>query len=887
MNTWTQRSFAGGEISPAVGARADMVKYQTGLALCQNFIVERWGGVKNRTGTWLVGETKHTPGKVRLVPFVVDIQAEYLPTIQLSQNYLLEFGDHYVRVHHVGLRTFSADWAITNILQSSPCQVTAPGHTLANGDEVGIALVGGMDEINERYFKVANVSGNTFTLKHLGDGLVDVDSRGFGAYTSGGIVAKVLEYVTPWGEDDLEDLDLKQSGDILRVCHPDYPIYDISRLSASPLTFAIAPTTLGPTLATPAAPVAVGGAAAPPNYTYKVTAVKWQPYSESYGSVASNIVGKSAPATPVTVTWAAVAGADEYNVYREQNGAWYWIGNAGAGLTFLDEGGAPDFTGQPPEVRLEDDGNAFLNSVNHYPATLCFYQQRQGYAAPRANPARIMFSRTGEFANFSLDIPTRSDSPVTMELTGPQITRVRHMVDIGRLVIFTDTGEFVAEGDAAGVLTPFDINLRQEGYVGSAKLAPIVANGSVIYVQARGDIIREFSYEFQVDGYRGNDMTVFASHLFEDKTIQDWAFSQAPHPILWVVTSNGTLLGMTYMKEQSIWAWHQHNLGGKVEAVAVVPEMDAISNVSTDVLYVAIRRTLPGLAGLGGSERLYIERLAPAVSSSIDNINVDCSRNWWGRNGNAAVKLKVTNGVTWQRGEAMSVQVNVALFTPDLVGNEFWLFTLDGTGTEVIQVHCRITAYTSPTQVEVLTDRDVPVELQDVWTFSWSLAIKELGGLWHIEGERVSVKGAGKVLANPLNPQYAVFTVTNGRITLDNYSDVLHIGLPITSEIQTLDLDIAGPGDNAADKLNLVQGVTVIVKNTRGLWAGSNERLFEFKIREDEPYDDFVSPVTGKIDVNCDASWGNGRVRIVQIDPLPCNILGVIPAGISPIGSGG
>jgi hypothetical protein len=46
----TQRSFASGELSPALSARVDLPKYSLGLRTCRNFLVQKHGGVANRAG---------------------------------------------------------------------------------------------------------------------------------------------------------------------------------------------------------------------------------------------------------------------------------------------------------------------------------------------------------------------------------------------------------------------------------------------------------------------------------------------------------------------------------------------------------------------------------------------------------------------------------------------------------------------------------------------------------------------------------------------------------------------------------------------------------------------------------------------------------------------
>jgi hypothetical protein len=69
--------------------------------------------------------------------------------------------------------------AITNATQADPVVITSNGHGLSNGDSVFIQSVGGMTELNNNHYVVANKTTNTFEL-------AGVDGTGFTAYTSGG-----------------------------------------------------------------------------------------------------------------------------------------------------------------------------------------------------------------------------------------------------------------------------------------------------------------------------------------------------------------------------------------------------------------------------------------------------------------------------------------------------------------------------------------------------------------------------------------------------------------------------------------------------------------------------------------------------------------------------
>lgn len=86
-----QSTFTAGELSPALHARVDLAKYQTGLAIAKNAIVHAHGGISNRAGWEFITSTKNVTGKVRLVPFRFNTE--------VGNTYMLEFGNLYMRVH--------------------------------------------------------------------------------------------------------------------------------------------------------------------------------------------------------------------------------------------------------------------------------------------------------------------------------------------------------------------------------------------------------------------------------------------------------------------------------------------------------------------------------------------------------------------------------------------------------------------------------------------------------------------------------------------------------------------------------------------------------------------------------------------------------------------
>jgi hypothetical protein len=90
-------------------------------------------------------------------------------------------------------RISQATAAITAISQATPGVVTAPGHGFSNGHRAKITVVVGMTEVNDKVFTVAGVAGDDFALTDA-EG-VDVATGGYGAWISGGTVARAVGIV--------------------------------------------------------------------------------------------------------------------------------------------------------------------------------------------------------------------------------------------------------------------------------------------------------------------------------------------------------------------------------------------------------------------------------------------------------------------------------------------------------------------------------------------------------------------------------------------------------------------------------------------------------------------------------------------------------------------
>lgn len=863
MSTMSQRSFTGGEISAALFARVDQTKYQTGLKTCRNFFIMRHGGVTNRPGSQFISEVKDSSQRVRLIPFAFNTE----------QTYILEFGNQYIRIYRQRSQAYDRTLSVTGITQANPAVVTSLDHGISNGNEIHLSEIQGMTELNDQNFKVTGVTPDTFELNtRLG---VTVNSTGFSAYTSSGTLNRVYTLTSPYLEADLSTLQYTQSADVLTIVHPNYAPRELTRSGLTHTVWTLTPIEFKPKTVAPTGLSATLGSAGLHTFKYQVTAVDATTREESLGSSVFTLssAGTASGTAPHTISWAAVPNASEYNIYRESNGIYGFIGIAGTS-PFLDVGLTAETSDSVPTVR-----NPF-SGVDKYPGAVAYVQQRLLLAGSTSEPETVHGSRTGHFKNFTTSVPTQDDDAFSFTMAGRQVNRVRHLLDLGKLITFTTAGEWAIDGDQAGIIKPGEVNPKQYSYNGSTTLPPIVIGGNALYVQARGSIVRDLGYSSESESYRGSDLTVFSAHLFDGYQLIDWAYQQIPHSIVWAVRSDGTLLGLTYVREHQLWGWHRHDFpGGVVENVASVGEGDE------DAVYLVIKREI------NGETRRYIERLS---QRRVDDIRLatftDSHLSYDGRNQDTSHTMILTGGTTWGHYDGITIESSTSFFKDSDNGNEIHFNSSDGL------LKFRIMDVASPTEALGQALRTVPEELRNIETSSWARAVDEVSGLWHLEGERVSVLADGFVVSSPLNAAYESVTVSGGRVVLDHAYSVIHVGLPYVSDLESLDLDTA-QGETIADKKKRVSHLSVHVEASRGLFAGTKapsddavdplEGLYELKMRDEENYSDPVRVSTGVVSLLIEPQWNfQGRIFIRQIDPLPLSVLSLLPEGQFPFRGG-
>lgn len=315
------------------------------------------------------------------------------------------------------------------------------------------------------------------------------------------------------------------------------------------------------------------------------------------------------------ISWDAVVGANHYQVYRQRNGLYGLIGQVedegSARRGFTDRDHDIDLANQPPKIDESLSGTDYPQGVTHHEGRRCF-------GGTQLFPQQIWMTRSGTESDLSSSIPVRDADRLSFAIAAHEADWIQHLVSLGDLLALTNSSEYAVRSTEDSVITPTSIEAKWQSGRGASLVDPIVVDNQVVFAANRGGRILSVGYDLRARGFVPSDLSLRATHLFEALTIADSAISKAPHQILWFVSSNGGLLGLTFIPRQDVMGWHQHYTGTTFDDLDTIESVAAVTEGDEDVVYVVVRRTI------NGSPVRYIERMASWNETTLaDMVLVD------------------------------------------------------------------------------------------------------------------------------------------------------------------------------------------------------------------------------------------------------------------------
>jgi hypothetical protein len=254
------------------------------------------------------------------------------------------------------------------------------------------------------------------------------------------------------------------------------------------------------------------------------------------------------------------------------------------------------------------------------PGAVAFDAGRLCFAGTVSEPNRIYMSRppdsmTGKDRYTDFTAGENPADAIVLEENDMYGSRIQWIAANRRLLAATERATW---SDTGEVPTPaaFDMNIIE--YAGANSIQPRGTKEIMVYAGRSGTILRALVWNQTSEGSGFVDMDISerAAHLFT-AGIRDFAVSDYPYPVIWIVTKAGELMSCTVNIRAGVLAYARHPTNGYVEAITVVPEKTG------DVVFLVVKR-----GEIRNIEHLFFEDLVNADNTESHYVDAGESREY-------------------------------------------------------------------------------------------------------------------------------------------------------------------------------------------------------------------------------------------------------------------
>jgi hypothetical protein len=686
-----QTNFTSGEVTPMLKGRVDVERYYNGAQELQNFIVRPQGGVTRRSGTRFINEVKDQTKRCRLVTF----------EFSTTQAYILEFGEQYIRIY--------ANGGIVEDPPGTPVQVTSPYleselPSLYFAQSADVLYICHPNHQPRTLSRTSNVNWDIDLFVSLDGPYLDENTTDNEIAVSNvvdratitsteadfvvGDIGKYLEYDSGSGQKTIA----------LVTGFTDANTVTVQPLENVILEFE-APEVTDVSVAAGAGAYVVSNSAVFDStfvnrHIYVNIDSSWRKITAFPDGAVTTTATVGAPLTMVslvvgtgrltlsdrTITatltasdslWTSVDVGRLFRMRFTDEVVWAKVTAYSNTTTVSVELGGPMPLKERNGDEYKDDGktkdwkNGAWSETTGWPSVVIFHEQRLFFANTDNQTQTLWASKSGDFENFA---PTESDSTVaddsglTYTIASTRVNEIRWLDSGPSLLIGTVGGEWQLKASSISEpITPTNVSITPQTAYGSLEIQPERIGPAVLFAQRNGLSMREFVYQFESDSYQASDMNIVSEHLFKTNgRISGYAYQQVPDSIIHVYTEDGVMMSLTYVRDQQVFAWTRHKLGGSFgTGDAVVESIASMPTTTTDEVWLAVKRTV------NGSTVRYVERLEPLfrATSSVtkeDSFFVDSGLTYDG------AAASIISGLDHLEGETVSILADGAA-QPDQV----------------------------------------------------------------------------------------------------------------------------------------------------------------------------------------------------------------------------
>jgi len=623
--------------------------------------------------------------------------------------------------------------------------------------------------------------------------------------------SNILEISNPYLESELFDIKFVQDSDVIYMVHPNHPIQKLIRVASNNFTLNPVDLVRGPYIdenIISTDEVRLTGNGWLEGATLTLTA------SGGHTPFTSNHVGG---------LWKVKSGTDIAHV--KITGF-----TSSTVVTVVAQNDVPQSLHNTASFNWSEGE---FSNARGFAGAITFHEQRMVLAGSQ----RVWFSKSNaDYENF--EVGTNSDDPFVITIASQRGDPIRWLFSDQALFVGTAGSIFrIISSRNSPALAPDDIDAKRQISYGCSNIQPELVGQSPIYMQKNNKTARLITFDIDIDKYKAIDITVDSDHI-TDGGITSFEYQQIPLSSLWTVRTDGQIARLTLEQDQQVQAWSRYVTQGNFESVAIVSDAE-----DNDEIYAIVKRTINGVV------KRFVEVQEP--NYKVDNLN----------------RFYVDSGLSYNGTQSSTITISGNTFTADSS-----TFQSGDIGKEIHQLigkgRAKITGFTDSQNVTVSI----------IETFSsatllpneWAIAIKNITGSEHLEGETVAINSDGATVPSKI--------VSGGEVEIDSAGSIIHIGLPYSSKQKNMPIEslaLSGMIGTSQHKDKRIHEIVVRFADTLGgkiIDGAGNEVIIPARSLNNNMNE--APPLfNGDQEIKVATGWDKlGQIEIIQDEPQPMTI---------------
>jgi hypothetical protein len=306
------------------------------------------------------------------------------------------------------------------------------------------------------------------------------------------------------------------------------------------------------------------------------------------------------------------------------------------------------FESEDDDLELEDGTRTWrlgaFGGGPGYPGCASIIEGRMAYARTDQSPRFIGLSRSGfpdDFGPSATDGTVADGDGFSVEMFQGRADQILWLHEDRNLLIGTAHGiRSLGSSDNGDPLGLNTARQKIEINYGVSDVLPVAAGSNIIVAGRFGKSLRDLYFDFSVNSMVAPNISLLSDHLLKAGVVST-AYAQEPDSIIWALTGDGRVFGITYNKPEKIIGFHPHDFGGTVEGICVIP------GSGNDELWLFMRREIDG------ETVRYVEFLErdfdEEISLKEDAFFVDCGATYDG------VETATVSGLDHLEGESVAL----------------------------------------------------------------------------------------------------------------------------------------------------------------------------------------------------------------------------------------